>query len=125
MVGIVTVFCSASNEAALSSMASGPGLTVPIKAVPFQVSSRVTGFRCSGLGPQSPVQVPLSGSAPVSEADSAAGAASGAGSVAGSCAHDERNKSATASKTVDFMKLSSVWLIEPIKPIKRLMLRAC
>src|ERR1044071_2575193 len=43
--------------------ALAPGFTVPVRVLPSYLSSTVTGFLSSALGPQSPLQVPVNGSA--------------------------------------------------------------
>src|SRR5262249_19472022 len=51
VLGSKDVFCSMT--------AIGPGLTVPVNALPSHLSSTTTGLRCVGVGPQSPLHVPL------------------------------------------------------------------
>src|SRR5687767_4829103 len=76
---IITAPVPGSNDVLLSCMAEGPGFRFPLSVVPSHFRSRVTGFRCSAVGPQSPDQMPLTASV---EAAGATPALLSTGSVA-------------------------------------------
>src|SRR6266850_3849831 len=53
---------SGSNEVFCNLKAFGPGLIVPFRVLPSHFSSRITVWRCEGVGPQLPLHLPLRGS---------------------------------------------------------------
>src|SRR5579871_1474471 len=58
---IRTVHVDTSTKMLVIGMASGPGLISPVTFLPSQFMTRVIGFRCVAVGPQSPDQVPVRG----------------------------------------------------------------